>query len=170
MYTNPPTEIRELNEKNAGLYKYLTKNTGKNISNILDVELLYNILEVERDAGLLLPDWTENVFPDKMLHLFEKSLALFTQTPFMKKIRGGTILTEFLDNMQKHKNGVTSNKSLYIYSAHDITLVNLMRALECIDQTTGKPDYSATMVFELHHSVIFDDDFEVKVRIFLKIL
>ncbi len=32
---------------------------------MLDVELLYNTLEIEQDAGLVLPDWSETVFPEK---------------------------------------------------------------------------------------------------------
>lgn len=163
----PPKDIRDLNEKNAALYRTLTQSTGQNISTILDVELLYNTLEIEKNAGLELPDWTENIFPDKMLPLAERSLALFTETPFMKKIKGGAIISELLDNMIRKRSGILMpERSIFIYSAHDVTLINLMRTMNIIDQTSGKPDFSATIVFELHHSITFDDDFEVKIVFF----
>lgn len=159
----PPKDIRDLNERNAALYKTLTLSTGQNISTILDVELLYNTLEIEKHAGLELPDWTETIFPEKMLPLAERSLALFTETPLMKKIKGGAIVSELLDNMIRRRSGIlTPERSIFIYSAHDVTLVNLMRALGVVDQATGKPDFSATLVAELHHSITFDDDFELK--------
>lgn len=56
------------------------------------MELLYNILEIESASGLTLPEWTESVFPQKMLPVAERSLALLTETPFMKKAKGGTAL------------------------------------------------------------------------------
>ncbi|XP_055630394.1 lysosomal acid phosphatase isoform X2 [Toxorhynchites rutilus septentrionalis] len=159
----PPKDIRDMNEKYEALYKTLSLSTGENISTILDVELLYNTLEIEKNAGLELPDWTENIFPEKLLPLAERSLSLFTETPLMKKIKGGTIISELLDNMVRKRAGILMpERSIFVYSGHDVTLVNLMRALNIIDQSTGKPDFSAAIVFELHYSITFDDDFEVK--------
>lgn len=100
-----------------------------------------------------------------MLPLAERSLALLTETPFMKKVKGGALLTEIIDQMTKKRSRtLTPDRSIFIYSGHDVTLVNLMRALNIIDQTTMKPDYASTLVLELHHSVTFKNDFEVKVR------
>lgn len=66
--------------------------------------------------------------------------------------------------MLKKKNNLLSpDRSIYIYSGHDVTLINLMRALGIEHQTSQKPEYAATLVVEMHHSIIFDDDFEIKV-------
>lgn len=100
----------------------------------------------------------------RMRPLAERSLALLTETPFMKKVKGGALLTEIIDHMTKKRSRtLTPNRSMFIYSGHDVTLVNMMRALDIIDQTTMKPDYASALVLELHHSVTFRDDFEVKV-------
>lgn len=163
----PPKDIRELYEKNAALFRTLSQGTGQNVSTILDVELLYNTLEIEKSAGLELPDWTEGIFPQKMLPIAERSLALITELPLMKKIKGGAIVAELLDNAIRRRSGILiPERNIFIYSGHDVTLVNFMRALNIIDQTTGKPDFSAAIVFELHHSITFDDDFEVKIVYF----
>jgi hypothetical protein len=134
----------------------------QNISTILDVELLYSILEIQKSAGLDLPDWTENIFPDKMLPLVKRSYTLFTETPFMKKIKGGATATEFLDKMIK-KRAQLLTQSIFVYVGHDITLINLFRALNIVDQTANLPEYAASLVFEMHHSNLYTDDFEVKV-------
>uniref|UniRef100_A0A182PV94 Acid phosphatase n=1 Tax=Anopheles epiroticus TaxID=199890 RepID=A0A182PV94_9DIPT len=163
----PPKDVRELYEKNAALFRTLSQGTGQNISTLLDVELLYNTLEIEKSAGLELPDWTEGIFPQKMLPIAERSLALITELPLMKKIKGGAIVGELLDNAIRRRSGILiPERNIFIYSGHDVTLVNFMRALNIIDQTTGKPDFSAAIVFELHHSITFDDDFEVKIVYF----
>ncbi|XP_050081633.1 lysosomal acid phosphatase [Anopheles aquasalis] len=167
LMTYPPKDIRDLYEKNTALFRTLSQETGRNISTILDVELLYNTLEIEKLAGLELPDWTEDIFPAKLLPLAERSLALFTEVPLMKKIKGGAIIGELLDNAVRRRSGILMpERNIFIYSGHDVTLVNLMRALGVIEQTTGKPDFAATLVFELHHSITFDDDFEVKIVYF----
>lgn len=52
-------------------------------------EQLYNILSIEMGNGLELPKWTESVFPEKLLALAERNLAVLTETDFMKQIKGG---------------------------------------------------------------------------------
>lgn len=66
--------------------------------------------------------------------------------------------------IKKRNQLLEPNRNIFIYSGHDVTLVSLMRALGIIDQTANKPDYAATLVFELHNSITYADDFEVKVR------
>lgn len=150
--------------KNGELLEMLSKNTGKDMTTITDVELLYNTLLIEHEANLVLPDWTEDVFPDKMIIFAKRSLALFTETQFMKRIRGGVLVAEIIENMVKKRiNILRPNRSIFVYSGHDVTLVNLMRAMGISSDTSEKPDYGATLVFELHHSFIYEDDFEVKV-------
>lgn len=74
-------------------------------------------------------------------------------------------MTEIVDNMiKKRTRTLTPDRSVFVYSAHDVTLVNLMRALDIVEHTSGKSEYAATLVLEMHHSNVFDDDFEVKVR------
>lgn len=165
LYANPPADVVELMKTNEQLFKMLSNNTGHKIVTVTDVELLYNTLKVEHDAKLVLPDWTEKVFPDKMLPIAKRSLALFTETQFMKRIKGGAFVTQVLESMTKRKlNILKPNRSIFVYSGHDVTLCNVMRALGIIADTAEAPDYAAALVFELHHSVIYEDDFEVKVK------
>lgn len=65
--------------------------------------------------------------------------------------------------IQKKNNQLKPNRKLFIYSGHDVTLVNIMRALDIISQTTRKPDYAAALHFELHENPLLDGDLEVKV-------
>lgn len=164
LYLNPPQDVVEMNQKNANLYRILSRNTGLNISTILDVELLYNTLAVEQENGLTLPDWSESIFPDKMLPVAERSYTFFTETPHMKKVKGGALFTDILDKMIKKRNGLLSpNRSMFIYSGHDVTLVNLMNAMGILDDTSNMPSYGAALAIELHHSYLYHDDLEVKI-------
>jgi len=163
MYANPPPDLEKLNEDSKELYEKLSKYTGLNITNVLHVELLYNTLEIEKDNGLELPDWTENIFPEKMLLLAERSYVLFTETPLMKKVKGGAFITKVHNQMiNKRKKILNQDCKVFLYSGHDVTLVNVMNSLNILDETAKKPEYASALVFELHHSSYFKDDFEVK--------
>lgn len=207
MYTDPPKELGEYLRQNADLFSYLTNHTGKvnpisvpsfrgsfnpriqisqNISNTASAEELFNILLIEQDNKLALPEWTKSVFPEKLLPLAERNLALLTETPYMKQVKAGPLLTEIVKQMTKKRGGElldigsaataavadllsikygdkTADRSIAIFSGHDVTLVNLMRALNVIDQTSRKPDYSASLGIELHQGFNDQDDYEVKV-------
>jgi len=129
------------------------------------VELLYGTLKTEVEAGLVLPDWTENIYPEEIRPLAERSYTLFTETNLMKRIKGGAFLTEILIKMQnKRKRNLNPDRKIFLYSGHDVTLVNVMNSLGILDQTTKLPEYASALAFELHHSKSFSDgDFEVKV-------
>lgn len=90
-------KMKEINKANTDLYKYLTSYTGDNISNVLAVELLYNTLEIEKLHNLTLPVWTQSVFPERMKNLAALSLAVFTDTQFMKRMKGGKKKHDMLD-------------------------------------------------------------------------
>ncbi|CRL05858.1 CLUMA_CG018973, isoform A [Clunio marinus] len=155
-------EIKAIDERSKNLYKILSKNTGENISSIRDVEFLQNTLEAEEAASWEIPDWTEDFYPSKTLPLAERYLRLLTETPFMKRIKGGPLITEIIETMVARKNQL-SEKAISIYSGHDVTLVNVMNAMHILNQTSGKPDFAAALAIELHLSLDHKNDMDVKI-------
>lgn len=67
----------------------------------------------------------------------------------MRRIKGGLLITEIADKMIKKQTGELT-QNIFIYSAHDLTLVNMLRGLNVTDQTESLPDYGASLIFELH--------------------
>lgn len=68
----------------------------------------------------------------------------------MKRLKGGPLFTEIVSEMVLKQNG-NLTQNIAFYSAHDVTLTNLMRALKIQSQTTTTPKYGAALVFELYH-------------------
>lgn len=127
--------------------------------------MLYTTLRVETEAGLVLPDWTENIYPDKLESLAARSYSLYTESNLMKKVKGGAFLAEIIKKMEnKRRKNLNPDRKIFLYSGHDITLVNIMNTLNILDQTDALPNYASALSFELHHSSLFKDDFEVKVN------
>lgn len=52
----------------------------------------------------------------------------FTHTTEMKKLKAGYLFDKILHHFKK-KSELQSERNLYIYSAHDITIVNVLNAL-----------------------------------------
>lgn len=69
--------------------KDLSLPHSQNITTLNHIERLYNILYIQEINGLKLPDWTRSIYPEKLLSVAERNLALLTETNFMKRIRGG---------------------------------------------------------------------------------
>ncbi|XP_044765865.1 prostatic acid phosphatase [Coccinella septempunctata] len=142
-------KYKKILEENAELFEYLTEHTGINVDTIRKVEELYNTLEIEELHNFTLPGWTEKVFPAKMKHLAVLSLASFTETDFMKKMKGGPFLKKILEDMEIASTNANFTK-LFLYSGHDITLVNILRTLGFTDIL--KPNFAAYFIVELHHT------------------
>jgi len=60
----------------------------------------------------------------------------------------------------KRNNLLKPDRKMVLYSAHDLTIVNVWRALGFTDLI--KPDYGASLVFELH-TTRSGTNYEVKV-------
>ncbi|CAH0722839.1 unnamed protein product, partial [Brenthis ino] len=156
--------LEEMNAdpKFTELFDYLSKHTNQSMRSILEVDFLYSTFQTEQEAGLKLPEWTKNVFPHKMQVPFMLSLAMLSYNETLRKFHTGPLLGE----IKKHlRDSVSHNeeRSLYIYSGHDVNVVSLWRALGF--EELLQPDYGASFAIELHEEVERDDFY---IRIFYR--
>lgn len=141
-------EYRKIDAENAELYKYLTTQTGRLINNIEGVERIYNCLFIEELYNKTLPDWTHNVYPDKMINLSTLSFMSYTRTDLLKRLKTGPLLKEiFLRFKDKIHGKLAPNRSLWIYSAHDTTVANVLNTLGAFKP--HNPPYTACVMLEL---------------------
>lgn len=120
-----------------------------------------DILNVQSMRCMRLPKWTKSVFPELLADAKTRIYSLITETPYMLRIRAGPLLTDIYKQMNQKQDGKLS-RAIAWYSAPDSTLVNVMKALNVVNQTTMTPDYCATLAIELHCGYI--DDCNVKVN------
>ncbi|KAK9877477.1 hypothetical protein WA026_018586 [Henosepilachna vigintioctopunctata] len=147
------SKFKKILNDNRKLLDYLTNHTGMSIDTLREAEELYNTLEIEQSHNLSLPEWTKNIFPISMEPLAALSLASFTETDYMKKVKAGPLLKKILNNM-KQKSSIGIVPKLLIYSGHDLTLVNILRALGFSEQI--KPSFGAYIIFELLNGTSID--------------
>lgn len=61
-------------------------------------------------------------------------------------------------------NTLKPDRNLHVYSGHDVSLINIMRALNITSQTNDVLDFGAALYFELHENQVVNQ-LEVKVGI-----
>lgn len=142
---NDLPEIRQIVAENEGVFKYVSENSGRNMTSLWDIDFMFDCLYIESVYNKTLPQWTEEVFPEKMRAMKDLSFALSTYTQEMKRLRGGPIIQSILDHFhsfiaKKHK------YKMLVYSGHDTTLSSLLNSLGMFDPPIGPPYASAIMI------------------------
>ncbi|VVC88655.1 unnamed protein product [Leptidea sinapis] len=150
---------KDSDPKFVELFDYLSKHTNQSLRSVVDVDYLYSTLQTEQEAGLKLPEWTRNVFPNKMREPFMLSLALMSYNESMHRFKAGPLLGDLRQNLQEAVNHINMDRALYIYSGHDVNIVAFMRALGFTQLM--EPEYGASVVVELHEEVE-QDTFYIK--------
>lgn len=78
-----------------------------------------------------LPDWTKKVYPGgDMKWLAARSFATNTYTPKLARLKVGFLIKEMFQRFSNKSLSLSNPKqSVWIYSAHDTTVANLLNAL-----------------------------------------
>ncbi|KAF4527486.1 hypothetical protein B566_EDAN014540 [Ephemera danica] len=141
-------EVQALNAQYLPLLTKVSSHAGLNVTTVAEAEGLYNTLELQKAYNLTLPAWADENVMAELKKLATISLKLFTHTPYMTRIRGGPLLGKLHTRMLQHENGEMDPK-LFLVSGHDLTLINLLRALDMTERQ-WKPDFAAMLLIEQH--------------------
>ncbi|KAF7406002.1 hypothetical protein HZH68_005371 [Vespula germanica] len=141
-------EIKKINQENKHLYDYLTEKTGMSVTSLKDVDHIYDTLFIEKLYNKTLPEWTKNVFPDKLKSLAAKSFTINAYNKILQRLKMGLLFREIIDHMEKKsRNALIPDRKVWIYSAHDETVANMLMTLNLFDPHC--PPYTATILIEL---------------------
>uniref|UniRef100_A0A7G3AIU4 acid phosphatase n=1 Tax=Lutzomyia longipalpis TaxID=7200 RepID=A0A7G3AIU4_LUTLO len=142
-------EYKELNKRFQGLYEYLSANTGRQINSLEGVQMLYSCLLIESIHNKTLPEWTKPIFPGDMEWISAKSFSTYCSTPQLARLKSGPILKEMLERFKNKTLGTLKpDRSLWIYSAHDTTVANLLNILGLFDPPHSPP-FAACVMLEM---------------------
>ncbi|XP_059474786.1 prostatic acid phosphatase-like isoform X2 [Neocloeon triangulifer] len=141
--------VKKLNAQYQDVYDYLTEHSGRKIQDPTTLQYIFNTMWIENLKNMELPNWTKKVFPDRMKDLAAISFSLNAYTEEMKRLKGGPLVGEIVQHMkQKKEKTLTPNRKLFLYSAHDTTVANILMTLGIFD--TQIPAYTSSIILELH--------------------
>lgn len=156
-------EIQQIQDENKQFYKELTNLTGMVISTPNDVNSLYGTLTAEKHMNLILPKWTKNYYPDKLIPLTLYDFQLNVYNDFLKRLKGGPFLKKIITDMLAKKNNTLKPevRKMFMYIGHDSTIVTLMDVMHVWNNQM--PNYNIMIMIELH-----ENNDEWNVQIFLR--
>lgn len=142
-------EFRTIDHQLHDLYAYLTKYTGTLISDLINLEYIYNTLFIESVNNFTLPDWAKPIFPEKLEPWAAFSFAIDCYTPALARLKTGPL---FYEIQQHFLNFTSTNRKdagpkFLLYSAHDMTVANVLKTLGAFQY--HNPPYSSIVLFEL---------------------
>lgn len=145
------SEIKLINKENEKVYTYLTAKTGNKVSSLKTAEYIYDTLFIENLYNKTLPEWTKAVFPDKLRPIAQKSFTINAYNKILQRLKAGSLLGEMIDHMdKKSKNALVPNRKIWVYSAHDDTVANMLMTLNLFEPHC--PPYTAMVLIELRRN------------------
>lgn len=128
-------EFQRLNDRYAYLFNYLTKYTGRTIDSLEGIQRINNTLFIESLYNRSLPEWTHKVYPSiDMSYVSDLTFAISTYTRQMARLKTGPLIKEMLQRfVDKSKGKLNPDRSLWVYSAHDTTVANVLNTLKLFD-------------------------------------
>lgn len=141
-------EVQQFLAKYSPLFDYVSQNAGEPVKSITDLEFIHNTLFIEELNNLTLPEWTRPIYPEPMRTVAAFSFSIAARTPAMKRLKGGPLLEDIVKHMVAKSKQKLKKKKLWIYSAHDTTVANLLNTLDVFD--INCPPYASAVMIELH--------------------
>nr|CAB59935.1 acid phosphatase-1 [Drosophila subobscura] len=158
------SEFQALHVRYRELLSYLTQNSGRLVKSFIDAQYLNNTLFIEKLYNMTLPVWAEKVYGKEELTYvsnFAFSIATFTRS--MARLKTGPLLKDIFERFDKKLNNqLKPDRSLWIYSAHDTTIANVLNSLKLFE--LHSPPYAACIMLEMR----VDDSNTPLVSVFYK--
>lgn len=160
-------EVQRIYSEYADLFPYLSRMSGLNITTITDVYWLYNTLEIERDTNktwvywcvavchcclfqsnfwfdllIRLPEWAQKAINGPMEYIAKFDYKTYADTPELARLKSGFLLKEMLEHFsQKINSTLKPNRSLWLYSGHDLTILNMLNSLGLFEVCSNNIQY-----------------------------
>ncbi|ALC47769.1 Acph-1 [Drosophila busckii] len=158
------SEMQAMLAKYKELFSYIESNSGRSIKTFLDAQYINNTMFIETLYGKALPVWAQKIYGSAdFTDVANFAFAINTYTRQMARLKVGPLLKDILQRMEKKTTKqLKPDRSVYIYSAHDTTVANLLNALKLFD--VHSPPYVACILMELR----VDDNEKPSVSVYYK--
>lgn len=146
--------FRTHNKAEKNLLEYLTAETGMKFQNIGQIQALFQILQVEQNHNLTLPQWTEAVFPDLLGKIVLEDSILRTKNPKLARLSIGPLFShiqrqfqDILDNSPVVGAELGNIRKFKLFVANNSLIYDSLHALKV--PPVGIVPFSASLIFEL---------------------
>lgn len=139
-------QYKNMAKQNKEMLAYISAHSQETVS-LDNVWGIYDTLFCEKSHNLTLPSWAMNGTTwESLRNLSQFEMTSLFNSPEKAKLTGGSLVGAIIKNMKGYLE--SESKKMYIYSAHDTTLVALLSALDIFDGI--QPAYSSAVIIELY--------------------
>ncbi|XP_020798569.1 prostatic acid phosphatase isoform X2 [Drosophila serrata] len=143
-------EFVALAEKYSDLFAYLSEKSGRSVKTFLDASYLNNTLFIESLYNMSLPEWTQKVYDhEELTYAANFAFAINTYTRNLARLKTGPLLKDIFQRIDDKASGrLKPDRSMWMYSAHDTTIANVLNTLKVFEVSLTSP-YVACIMVEL---------------------
>lgn len=151
-------EFQAYNKSLEPLYQYVSAHAGRRVDSLTAAQNLYSCLHIEELNNFTLPEWTKQVYPEPLRSISARSFSTKTNTPMLARLKTGPLIQEMLQRFRnKAANTLKPNRTVWVYSAHDTTVANVLNTLRLFD--LHNPPFTACIMLELRQSTSGDEPY-----------
>lgn len=134
---------------------------GKNITTFNDAFMVAETIRTNTFLDPATPSWLISAFAGPLKKYFIRYADMFHETQLMKKVRGGPMMTEIIDNMVAVRDKNSSAHNVLIFSAHDFSLHSMITMLNVKPQVPQIAAYGDAIAIELHQNGYYEPEVQV---------
>lgn len=144
---------QDLYQRYSYLLDYLSEFSGAAVHTFDDVQRINNTLYIEQLYNKTLPEWTKKVFPSAdMSYVSALTFQFSTYTRPMARLKVGPLIREMLERFaHKAQGNLRPNRNVWMYSAHDTTVVSVLNALKVYEVSTRDQSIKRRIMSNVAH-------------------
>lgn len=120
---------------------------GKKLITFSDVFRAAHTIRTQQFLDPATPTWLISAYNGPLKKYFVRYADLYHETELMKKVRGGPMITQVVDNMVAMRDNNSTARNVMIFSAHDFTLHSMITVLNVKSQVPQD-----TITIEMHQN------------------
>ncbi|XP_065723269.2 prostatic acid phosphatase isoform X1 [Drosophila suzukii] len=142
-------EFKAMTEKHRDLFAYLSEKAGRSVKTFVDAQYLNNTLFIENLYNMTLPEWTKKVYGgEELTYVANFAFVISTYTRKLARLKAGPLLKDIFNRFEeKSSRRLDPDRSMWVYSAHDTTIANVLNALKLFE--IHSPPYAACILMEM---------------------
>ncbi|CAL7933681.1 unnamed protein product [Xylocopa violacea] len=154
-----PTYVKELKRiKNSAmlhalltnywdLFEYISRNTGLDMSDpLFTTSTLYHFLVTQKSMKISLPGWINENVQRRIEEIVRLEYEVQSYTTALKRMYGGHLIKEFIQNMNSKRNASANSPKLFLYSGHEVNVAAFAKAHGFMLPTI--PAYGSAIIVE----------------------
>ncbi|XP_076749008.1 venom acid phosphatase Acph-1 [Xylocopa sonorina] len=140
--------VHTLLSKYTDLFEYLSKNTGLDMSSdpLLATSTLYHFLTSQKSMKIPVPEWASDDVQKRMEKIVMLDYEIQSYTTSMKRMYGGHLIKEFIQNMNFKGNANANTPKMFLYSGHELNVAAFAKAHGFI--LPAIPAYGSAIIVE----------------------